>query len=221
MLQRGTSDSTRTLVDKRLIQVDSIGTGMLLASHFVGQAVQPRAEEYDMRSLHGSWGKTVRALLVSGVGVGVVAAMLPTMALAQTRPALVRSVDEPARVPYAYSLLPTCPFSNVCEAAFPTVPAGKRLRVTEVRLMFRFTNDPGFLAVNLDARGSVLVAFPVAPFSGHYYGNLVSGAFPVDMIFEAGQRPVLEFGVNAFSGGINVNSANRFAVTGYLVDVTP
>jgi hypothetical protein len=144
-----------------------------------------------------------------------------TPAVAQVRPAMVRSVDEPARVPYYHSQQPTCPFANVCEAVFPTVPAGKRLRLTTVAGMFRFTNDPGFFAVNLNARGSVIVAFPVAPFSGHYYGNFISTSQEVDLFFEAGQAPVLEFGVNAFSGGINNNLANRFTVSGYLVDVLP
>jgi hypothetical protein len=174
-----------------------------------------------MNSTRESPHETVRAGAVCCLAAGVIAGLAPTCAVAQTRPALVRSVDEPARVPYSHDIAPTCPFANVCEAVFPTVPAGKRLRLTEVRLMFRFTNEPAFFAVNNDARGNLRVAFPINPFSGHYYGSLLSGNFPVDLIFEAGHQPALELGTNAFATPINVNSANRFGVTGYLVDVAP
>ena len=153
--------------------------------------------------------------------VGVVAALSSTAATAQTRPALVRSVDEPARVPYSYDVRPTCPFTNQCVAEFPVVPAGKRLRLTSVRLAMRGTSVAGFFAVHVDAALTPLMAFRVSPFDGAYYGNLTSGNFPVDLIFNAGQKPVLEMGVPAFSGGINDNLANRFGVTGYLVDVLP
>ena len=153
--------------------------------------------------------------------VGLVAALSSTAATAQTRPALVRSVDEPARVPYSYTIRPTCPFANVCEAAFPVVPAGKRLRVTSVRLWMRDTNAAGLFAVNVDASLNPLITFPVSPFNGAYYGSLISGNFPVDLIFNAGQKPVLEMGIPAGSGGISDNAGNKFGVTGYLVDVLP
>jgi len=165
------------------------------------------------RALKSSW--------KAALAIGLVAALSATTVMAQTRPALVRSVDEPARVPYSYEIRPTCPFSNVCEAAFPVVPAGKRLRLTSVRLLMRFTNVSGFLAVNVDSSLNPVIAFPVSPFNGAYYGSLISGNFPVDMIFNAGQRPVLEMGVPAGASGINDNGGNKFGVTGYLVDVLP
>jgi hypothetical protein len=123
-------------------------------------------------------------------------------------------------VPYSYDIRPTCPFGNQCIAEYPVVPAGKRLRVTSVRLLMR-TNVAGFFAVHVDAAVSPLLAFRVSPFDGAYYGNFISGNFPVDLIFNAGQKPVLEMGVPAGAGGINDNLANRFGVTGYLVDVLP
>lgn len=91
--------------------------------------------------------------------VGFVAALLSTSATAQTRPALVRSVDEPARVPYSHDIRPTCPFLNQCMAEFPVVPAGKRLRLTNVRLMMLGTNAAGFLGVHLDAITVPFIAF--------------------------------------------------------------
>jgi hypothetical protein len=136
-----------------------------------------------------------------------------------TNPVLpVRSVDEPARVPYAYDLAPTCSFQNSCSVDFPAVPAGKRLRLTEVRLMFVGTNIASVFIVRTADAIFPTVAFPVAPFSGAYLGNLLSGSFDVDLIYEAGQQPALELGN---FGGIVSNSANRFGVTGYLVDVAP
>jgi len=163
----------------------------------------------------------VTARWTAVLAVGLVATLSATAATAQTRAALVRSVDEPARVPYSYDVRPTCPFANLCEAAFPVVPGGKRLRLTIVRLFMRFTTVAGFLAVDVDSSLNPVIAFPVSPFNGAYYGSVTSGGFPVDLIFSAGQRPVLEMGIPAGTGSINDNSGNRFGVTGYLVDVLP
>lgn len=152
------------------------------------------------------------------VALGLIALLASAAASAQVRPALVRSVDEPARVPYAYDLAPVCFFLNSCEADFPAVPAGKRLRITSVRLMFTGTNVTSVFAVRRADTIFPTVAFRVAPFSGAYFGNLLSGSFDVDLIFEAGQQPALELGNTT---NIINSSANRFGVTGYLVDVAP
>ena len=154
----------------------------------------------------------------AALAIGLIAALSATEATAQTRPALVRSVDEPARVPYSYDLAPVCFFLNSCEADFPAVPAGKRLRITSVRLMFTGTNVTSVFAVRRADTIFPTVAFPVAPFSGAYFGNLISGSFDVDLIYEAGQQPALELGNTT---NISNSSANRFGVTGYLVDVAP
>jgi hypothetical protein len=159
---------------------------------------------------------SARALRI--VALGLVAMLASAAATAQVRPALVRSVDEPARVPYAYDLAPTCFFVNSCEADFPAVPAGKRLRITSVRLMFTGTNAASVFAVRRADTVFPTVAFPVAPFSGAYFGNLLSGSFDVDLIYEAGQQPALELG-NA--SAISNSAANRLGMTGYLVDVAP
>lgn len=152
------------------------------------------------------------------VALGLIALLASAAATAQIRPALVRSVDEPARVPYAYDLPPVCAFLNSCSVSFPAVPAGKRLRLTEVRLMFTGTNVASVFVVRRVDAVFPTIAFPVTPFSGAYFGNLISGRFAVDLIYEAGQQPALELGN---SGSIANNNANRFGVTGYLVDVAP
>lgn len=71
------------------------------------------------------------ALLALAAGA---AGLLGTMpAAAQTRAALVQSVDEPGRNPYQETLADTaCRGTSVCGFNFATVPAGKRLVVTHI-----------------------------------------------------------------------------------------
>lgn len=150
--------------------------------------------------------------------VGIMGVFGSQPALAQTRPALVRSVDEPARVPYVESLAPTCGFTNQCISTFATVPAGKRLRVTSISGAFFFTNVSGFIGFHHPAVGSIM--FPVAPFNAAYFGTVVSFNQQVDRFYEAGQTPSLEFGVQS-PNTIFVDSRNRLTITGYLVDIAP
>lgn len=53
--------------------------------------------------------------LVTGLAVLLGAALVAPVATAQTRPALVRDVDEPARVPYAHLVAPPA-FSSTSAA---------------------------------------------------------------------------------------------------------
>lgn len=54
-------------------------------------------------------------------------------AMAQTRAALVQSIDEPGRNPYQEVLSDLgCRTTTVCSFTFATVPAGKRLVVTHI-----------------------------------------------------------------------------------------
>ncbi len=160
------------------------------------------------------------AVLVAGVACLVVTGA----AHAQTRPALVRSVDEPARVPYGGTITPTCPFANVCVAEFQPVPAGKRLRVTAIAAFIRSNtaSQPHLFAIHRnDTSGAGLISLSLLPpQQAAYYGTVASANQAVDLIFEAGERPILEIGVAAGSGGIN-GSAARLTLTGYLVDVAP
>lgn len=164
--------------------------------------------------------RTVTTLLTTGL-LSAAALVMSTPAAAQTRPAMVRSVDEPARVPYFHSLAPTCTFTNQCFATFPTIPAGKRLRVTAIMGYFRGTNTAGFVLLQNVDFNNPLVAFPVSPFNAAYYGSVISFNTPADIYFGAGQTPVLEFGIPAFAGGISVSPENRLTISGYLVDVLP
>ena len=163
--------------------------------------------------------------ILLGCLAAVALAAATTPAQAQVRPAIVRSVDEPARVPYAYSLAPTCPYANVCYAAFPTVPAGKRLRLTNLQmLVFGISGSATpYLGVNRlgNVDGDPFLMIPVPPLSGAFYGTVHSANTLVDLIFEAGQTPTLEVGLSSGAGGIPSDSRNRLGVTGYIVDVAP
>jgi hypothetical protein len=141
---------------------------------------------------------------------------------AQARPALVRNVDEPARVPYYHSVAPTCPYVNECLVTFPAVPANKRLHLTAVMGFFRDqTAANGFVALSLNTDyNNLIYAFPVSAFSGAYFGNLFSFNQQTDLFFEAEQSPVVQLGVGSLTS-ISVNPLNRVTVSGYLVDVLP
>ena len=145
---------------------------------------------------------------------------MATAAQAQVRPALVRSVDEPARVPYTQRMVPTCSFTNQCTASFPVVPVGKRLRITNVQAIFFSANFPAFLAVHVGPSQQIALAFAVNPTQGFFYGSLLSSSQPVDLIYEAGETPVLEMGCNAGNTFL-ADSRNSMGVSGYLVDTTP
>lgn len=158
-------------------------------------------------------------LLVSLACLGAASA-----ALAQTRPALVRSVDEPARVPYGGTMVPSCTFSNQCSATYPTVPAGKRLRVTEIAAYVRSNTSSGshLLALHRNDMSGVNAVYltMMPPMNAAYYGPVASTTQAVDVIYEAGEVPIVELGLGAGFGGITGANA-RLTLTGYLVDVAP
>ena len=91
----------------------------------------------------------MKHLLVAGSVLLALAAGVTTVD-AQTRPAMVRSVDEPARVPYFQVVAPICPFTNQCISTFPAVPAGKRLRVLAVNALFRGPASSAFMSLSRD-----------------------------------------------------------------------
>ncbi len=143
---------------------------------------------------------------------------------AQVKAALVRNIDEPARVPYFFSAEPAFLTLNVCFLSGSVVPAGKRLRVTRLAGAF-FLQDAALtgytygLHVSSGGTFPVLI-FPGIPFQNSFYGNTVSFNQEIDYYFEAGQRPVLQVISNLgipFSG----TSVSRLTITGYMIDILP
>jgi hypothetical protein len=116
------------------------------------------------------------------------AGLLATPALAQTRAALVQSVDEPARNPYQETQFNvTCRGTTVCSFTFTTVPAGKRLVVT---------NIAGYVDTSA---GGLPNCFLSSGFGGSAYASLpfsgVRGATTA-----IGTRIVLTHSVQAYFG---------------------
>ncbi len=156
-------------------------------------------------------------VMASLVTAGIFLA-LPITASAQIRPALVRSVDEPARVPYSVSAQASCPFTNVCWLEGTTVPAGKRLRVTQIAgiIYDQATSVIAYLSLDFDL--DPLVMYRYSPFNQAYFGTGVSFSQAVDFFFEAGHKPILAFGTPA---GQTASASNKLTITGYLVDILP
>jgi len=163
-------------------------------------------------------GMRLQEAFVRLAGVILALSLLTRAAAAQDGIPLVRNVDERARALYNYTINASCIFPNVCMASFPTVPEGKRLRVTSVTVFAQFQSSSGFLALNLDYRGNPILAFPVAPIGMAYYGSSLSSSFQTDNYFEAGQTPILELGT---WNNWNRTYLPRLTVTGYMVDVAP
>ena len=67
----------------------------------------------------------------------------------------------------------------------------------------------------------MLIVFPVAPFTAAYNGTMTALNEAVEVYFEAGESPVMEFGTSGVGGNIILHSQNKFVVSGYLVDVAP
>lgn len=80
------------------------------------------------RALNSSTSLPVSLVLIATLA-GLLAAM-PSQA--QTRAALVQSVDEPGRQPYQEKVRIPCTGADQTEATFSTVPAGKRLVLTHI-----------------------------------------------------------------------------------------
>jgi len=139
---------------------------------------------------------------------------------AQVKAALVRSVDEPARVPYLYSAAPTCPFGNDCYIQGPAVPAGKRLRVTRLEGALIFQTGDTFYALHVNNFRNPLAFFSSPVFNGFFYGNVSGFNMAVDHFFEAGESPVLEVGCSALNS-ISNDPRSKLSIVGYIVDTTP
>ncbi len=130
--------------------------------------------------------------------------------------------DAATAQPYNFTLGVSCPYLNVCRASFPTVPAGKLLRLTSIRATFFDTNVNAILFVfRASNLSDPLAAFPVAPFGGAYFGTILNAQQSVDLLFDTGTTPVLELGISAGAGAIHVQSRNKLGVSGYMVDVAP
>jgi hypothetical protein len=150
--------------------------------------------------------------------LGMVGIFVTGEAFSQVRPAMVRSVDEPARVPYFVSAVPTCSYLNECYVTGSTVPAGKRVRVTRLEGILLSQTTSIFFALMENNTSTPVLMFPAQPMSGAFFGTLVSFNQEVDFYFEAGQTPFIVVGNTS---SISTDSRNRLTIAGYIVDLLP
>jgi hypothetical protein len=142
-------------------------------------------------------------------------------ALAQTRAALVQSVDEPGRSPYQETLSDlSCRGTTVCSFNFTTVPAGKRLVLTHIS---------GYVDTGV---GTLPNGFVQSSFGGSQYATLpFTGVRGPNSAL--GTRIFVNHGVQAFFGpgetprgvyhingsGDQMSGGALMMLTGYFVNV--
>jgi len=156
-----------------------------------------------------------RTILLAALAVILIAGM----AAAQVRPAYVKNVDEPGRVPYQQMVgfsAYTCDPAH-CIISFNAVPAGKRLVVEHVTMLVGINDGrPRLLAFGDNA---VITRDNIAIVGGGF--TEVPGSHPffsmdraVKVYYETGAIPKLKF---FFLGSLG-DSLYNASLHGYLID---
>ena len=149
-------------------------------------------------------------------GIAVLAALAlvltVTPAAAQPKAALVKSADEPGRVPFKVNV--SCsPTSSVnCQLSQPAIPAGKRFVVQYVSAFIETTNS-GLIYMSVGSSSGLVFAAPATNvgLSGPAKRLVVSQ--PVTGFINPGESWTIDFYVGIGGDGVAV-------VSGYLVDLT-
>jgi hypothetical protein len=163
--------------------------------------------------------RLVLSLLVATAMLGAVGA---APAIAQTRSALVKNVDEPGRVPYQHAVDfqgSECTTPSFCIVEFPVVPAGKRLVVENITI---YVSVAGGGVPNLLAFGDFYVTnqgnrYVIAPIFTPSVSILGSTFHALDravrVYYEPGETPKVKIGASgSFSFTCNMS------LHGYLID---
>lgn len=158
--------------------------------------------------------------LRAALTVAAATVLCPLPVLAQTRAALVQSIDEPARNPYQeVQFNVTCRNTLVCSFNFAAVPAGKRLVVTHIA-GYVDTSSGGlpncFLSSGFGGSG-----FASLPFSGVLGSNSALGGrinlnHQILAYFGPGET------LGAFcraSGGETMSGGAQMMLTGYYISL--
>jgi hypothetical protein len=150
--------------------------------------------------------------------------------LAQIRAALIASIDEPGRAPYEslatfFASSPVCAVAGGgtgCNLDFPSVPAGKRLVLTNITGVI-FVTSPGLVrdlqlgSTTVAFRGlipSALIGPILAPLGGT--DNMVGVSASVKHFFDAGDHPRLL--VTTEPTQLSNLDISEITLSGYLVD---
>ena len=182
------------------LSVGLVITGMVLNSHHVAAQAGPP----------------------NGLGVQVLNTPLPVTGTVTTTisgttnvAGTVNAKIVPTSTPFFQSSVPTCDVLNRCSVKFPAVPTGKRLRVTRIHGAMFFSNVEAFASLDLNDLNDQLFVEPVHPFNAAYLGPTLSFNDATDVVFTAGQVPIVEMG----TGGTFIKSDfNRLGITGNLED---
>jgi hypothetical protein len=129
-----------------------------------------------------------------------------------TAPAIISSIDDPARIPYAANASATCGIQ--CDILFPAVPAGHRLVVQNITGFAGFTSTPQSVLVAAAADLDSKVSYFIVPSAMGNQGAFSGFNQPVLMYLDAGQKPH----VTLQAAGTGYRTIMVSTVTGYLVD---
>lgn len=158
---------------------------------------------------------------------GLLLAVTPTTAVAQTRPALVKNVDEPGRMPYQAMVEfngggePTCPIPGFCIVSFPDVPAGKRLVVERLTVLVGVTGagQPNYVTFGdgfVSNGGNIAIVMPNFAPSIEVMGVTFWALSEVVRVYYGpGTTPKVKLGATA-----NFGFVANVSLHGYLIDAT-
>jgi hypothetical protein len=170
-------------------------------------------------NIQGNVCRLVLSLLVAAAMLGAFAI---TPALAQTRAALVKNVDEPGRAPYQHTVdfsPGECTTPSFCIVEFPAVPAGKRLVVENITVYAAVAEGgaPTLLAFGdlfVTNQGNRYVLAPAFTQSMTAFGSTFHALDrAVRVYYEPGEIPKVKIGASA-----SFVIISNMSLHGYLID---
>jgi len=146
-------------------------------------------------------------LFVAHALAAVFITLLSASAQAQ-KPALTKSIDEPGRAPYLSYVVQPCQGAEICKIQFKAVPAGFRLAVTYVSVVYVPSGaDDNLISLGQSPSNSMYLFLP-APVS---VGLNRMTSSPITFYVEPGSAP--EITVFNSAKGYYISGS----ITGYLV----
>ena len=169
-----------------------------------------------------------RWLVAPSLAIAAACVLFAQPVLAQTRAALVQSVDEPGRNPYQeHKSTGSCSGSTQCNLFFAPVPAGKRLVLTHINGTVDVTNGT-LPTVSVVATFSIspvpaTATAPMLAFTGvrgainSQSGTRIFINHTAQAYFVSGELPTVQYALNGT--GDTINGFASMMLTGYLVNV--
>jgi hypothetical protein len=160
------------------------------------------------------------------VVTGILGVFTVDKAMAQTRPAYTKNVDEPGRIPYQYAVdfqsgTSACVTNSFCIVPFPAVPAGKRLVVEHLTVFAAVSGGgiPNLLAFGdnfVTNQNNVFIIPPTfTPSVTSLGATFYALERPVRVYYEPGTTPKVKIGASA-----NFAFTCNMTLHGYLIDAS-